>query len=178
MRALVQDVRQGRVSAPRGSVLDTIAATDLDARTAAVELGNVIRPTIAVSWLGAFAGLALSSVDDQPWWRQQLLDGDPRRARWAVAQEVRRTAPFVPALAGRVRRATRHEGVDLGVGDRVVLDVRGIDLDPDVYADPRQFRPERFLDREPTPYDLVPQGGGLPRGHRCPGSRWRSSCST
>jgi fatty-acid peroxygenase len=47
--------------------------------------------------------------------------------------------------------------------------VRGIDLDADRYPDPLAVRPERFAERSPTAYDLVPQGGGPPHGHRCPG---------
>jgi hypothetical protein len=39
-----------------------IAVTDLEEHEAAVELLNVLRPTVAVSWLGCFAGLALASV--------------------------------------------------------------------------------------------------------------------
>jgi fatty-acid peroxygenase len=89
--------------------------------------------------------------------------------RLAFAQEVRRTTPFVPALAGKVRQRAEVAGVVLRPGQRIVLDVVGVDHDPARWADPEEFRPERFLGVTPGAHDLVPQGGGHPRGHRCPG---------
>ncbi|WP_139983777.1 cytochrome P450 [Nocardioides litoris] len=166
-RRLVTAVRAGELAPPEGSVLATIAATDLDDSTAAVELGNVVRPTIAVAWLGVHAAAALAGLPPQE--RALLAETTAEDRRWAFAEEVRRTTPFVPALAGRVRRRTKHGGVDLRVGDFVVLDVRGIDLDERHYPDPTEFRADRFAERRPTPYDLVPQGGGPLEGHRCPG---------
>lgn len=166
-RDLVRDVRRGAVSPGTGTVLAAIAASDLDDRTAAVELGNVVRPTTAVSWLGVHAASALAGMPDDE--RARLADPAEDALRWSFAQEVRRTTPFVPALAGRVRRPTTHEGVELRPGDFVVLDVRGIDLDDAHYPDPVAFRAERFEQRTANDYDLVPQGGGRPEGHRCPG---------
>lgn len=163
LRAQLRAARAGR-RAPEDSALAVLAATDLPIRTAAVELNNVVRPTVAVSWLGVAAARALAGL---PGWRDRVRDD--AGVRHSFAQEVRRTAPFVPALAGRVRRPVTHDGVDLRTGDRVVLDVRAVNHDPLTWDEPHRFRPERFLDRQPGPYDMVPQGGGTPLGHRCPG---------
>jgi cytochrome P450 len=38
---------------------------------------------------------------------------------------------------------------------------------PDVYPNPKQFRPERFLERQFSPYEYLPFGGG---DRRCIGS--------
>ena len=39
-----------------------------------------------------------------------------------------------------------------------------------MWPNPDLFDPKRFAGREPTPWDLIPQGGGDPRhGHRCAG---------
>jgi fatty-acid peroxygenase len=168
-RSLVRSVRDGRTPAADGTVLAAVAASDLDDRVAAVELGNVVRPTIAVSWLGTYAVLALADLPDQHAASEVLTGEEARAVRTALAQEVRRTTPFVPGLAGRARRAIEHDGVRIRRGDFLVLDVRGIDLDPELHPDPHDFRPSRFLDRAPTAYDLVPQGGGPVEGHRCPG---------
>jgi fatty-acid peroxygenase len=163
-RRLVESVRIGETIPPAGSVLAVIAGSDLPASVAAVELINVLRPTVAVAWPGTFVAVALA---EHRQWRELL--GDAQR-RVAFAHEVRRRYPFVPALAGRVRRDADALGRHLNAGDRVVLDVVGTDHDPQTWPDPEDFLPSRFARGEPDPYELVPQGGGDARtGHRCPG---------
>ena len=165
-RGHVRSVRQGRHRPPEGSALALFAASDLDDDTAAVELLNVLRPTIAVSWLGMWAALYL---DEAPRWRDQLAGPTTGTHHVAFAEEVRRSTPFVPVLAGKVRRRTTHDGVELRAGDRIVLDVWGTDQAAGPWDRPERFTPERFLRDEPGPFDFLPQGGGLPTGHRCPG---------
>ena len=168
-RWAVETVRSARTDrqAARGSALDVFARSGLDDRTAATELLNVLRPTVAVAWFGTFAALAL---DRNPEWRARLSEDAASRA--AFAHEVRRLYPFVPALAAKTRRTLEWQGHRLPAGRRVVLDVRGTDLDPAVFDDPTSFRPDRFAQRLPGPYELLPQGGGHPEtGHRCPGER-------
>jgi fatty-acid peroxygenase len=53
----------------------------------------------------------------------------------------------------------------------VLLDLYGTDHDPAHWRDPGSFDPHRFLGVEPDTYTLIPQGGGEPTGHRCPGER-------
>ena len=38
---------------------------------------------------------------------------------------------------------------------------------PDIYPEPRRFRPERFLEQRPGTYTWIPFGGGI---HRCIGA--------
>ena len=164
--AQVRSVRQGRHTPPPGSALAAWAGTGLKDHVAAVELLNVLRPTVAVAWFGVFAAVAL---EQQPRWRQRLATPAVGPEHVAFAHEVRRTAPFAPVLIGRLREDTSYDGVELPTGRRVVLDLCGTDQDVARYDDPEQFRPERFLERPPGPHDLVPQGGGPVGGHRCPG---------
>lgn len=138
----------------------------LPTAVAAVELINVLRPAVAVAFLGSFA---VSAVDEHAQWRAKLADPSVHDVRRAFVQEVRRLAPFVPALAGRTRTATEWSGHSLHRGRRVILDVPGIDTDESLWPDPHTFDPARFLDEEVDPYELVPQGGGPAEGHRCPG---------
>jgi fatty-acid peroxygenase len=170
-RTAVRDARDGRTSPVTGSALQMIAATDLDERQAAVELLNVLRPTVAVSWLGCFAGLALASVPAEE--RARLVPQEAVHERYAFAQEVRRTSPFVPALTALAVRGTEVSGVRVRPGDRLVLDVIGIDHHESRWPAPRLFDADRFLDHDEvaaeSAFDLVPQGGGHPSGHRCPG---------
>jgi fatty-acid peroxygenase len=167
---LVREVRSGAVHPPAGSVLQLLAGgpgRDLDARTAGIELLNILRPTVAVAWPGTFLARALS---EHPSWRSRLVGADANGLRTAFGHEVRRTCPFAPALAARAHRAAQVDGVRVEPGDFVVLDIPGTGRDPTWWADADEFRPERFADLMPDPFAFVPQGGGDPdTGHRCPG---------
>ncbi|HEY3529680.1 MAG TPA: cytochrome P450 [Nocardioides sp.] len=167
---IVRRTRAGRMVAPAGTVLDRVkpdaAWAELPPRVAAVELLNVLRPAVAVAWLGTFAGWELVR---HPGLGPTLADPGQEVARRAFVQEVRRVSPFVPALLGRVRRETTWQGHELDVGDAVLLDVPGTNRHPS-WGDPDRFRPERFMERPVGEFELVPQGGGDVRtGHRCPG---------
>ncbi|GGL93583.1 cytochrome P450 [Streptomyces fumigatiscleroticus] len=169
---LIEDVRSGRARAPEGSVLDAVARhrdtvdEPLPARTAAVELLNVIRPTVAVSWFVAFTAHALHRWPEN---RERLRDGDTAFTA-AFVHEVRRFYPFAPFLGGLAVRDLTFRGRSLPAGGLVVLDVYGQNHDEELWGDPYVFRPARFLQRPVEPDELIPQGGGDPAtGHRCPG---------
>jgi fatty-acid peroxygenase len=169
-RDLVSRTRAGAHRPPPGSAVHAFAlgaGAHLPVPVAAVDLLNVLRPTVAVSWLGTFAALALA---EHPELGGPLLGPEPDRHLRAFAQEVRRTTPFVPALTGLSTSGFRWHGLRVRRGDRVLLDVPGTDLHPREWLRATEFRPERFLDETPGPYHLVPQGGGdVEQGHRCPG---------
>ncbi|WP_040340161.1 cytochrome P450 [Candidatus Blastococcus massiliensis] len=176
---LVTEVREGRPVAPAGSAVDVVARhTDadgelLDPRVAAVELLNIIRPTTAVAWFVAYSGHALIRW---PQYRERLASGDPAFAE-AWAHEVRRYYPFAPFIGGRAPQETEFDGERIPKNSMVLLDLYGQNHDADLWPDPYEFRPERFLapdgaTREIGAYELVPQGGGDPHtNHRCPGEQ-------
>ncbi|MYZ49743.1 cytochrome P450 [Propylenella binzhouense] len=138
----------------------------LDPEVAAVELLNVLRPTVAVGRFVVWSALALHQ---QPGWTTRLQGGNDADIE-AFVQEVRRLAPFFPFVGGRVRKEFHWRGKDFAIGDWVLLDLYGTNRDGRAFADPDAFRPARFLDRPPSPFDLVPQGAGDHlTGHRCPG---------
>lgn len=137
----------------------------LDPHTAAVELLNVIRPTVAVCWFVAYAGHALHRW---PQHREPLQAGGDFAV--AFAHELRRFYPFAPFLGGRAARDLDFEGERVPEGSLVLLDLWGQNHDSRWWPDPYRFDPHRFLDREIGAWDLVPQGAGDPHtGHRCPG---------
>ncbi|MDP3892131.1 cytochrome P450 [Nocardioides sp.] len=167
---LVRTVRDSPASADPDRPLAMIAVgpgRDLTPHAAAVELLNLVRPTVAVAWLSTLAALAL---DAHPTWRARLAPREADRERIAFAHEVRRLYPFVPALAGRLKADMSHHGRVVRAGRRLLLDVRGTHVDAAVWPDPETFAPERFLEHDPGAYDLLAQGGGeVTTGHRCPG---------
>ncbi|MFC9001135.1 cytochrome P450 [Streptomyces rochei] len=138
----------------------------LHPHTAAVELLNVLRPTVAVCWFVAYTAHALHLQSGQ---RERLRGGGAAYAA-AFVHEVRRFYPFVPFLGGLTVRDLAWRGVSLSAGGMVLLDVFGQNHDEKLWGYPFVFRPERFLQHAVEHDELVPQGGGEPRtGHRCPG---------
>jgi fatty-acid peroxygenase len=137
----------------------------LNLKTAAVELLNVLRPTVAVAHFVLFCALRLRW---QPQWKDRLIE-QPELAQPFV-HEVRRLYSFFPFAAARVRKTFTWRGYVFLRGRRVLLDLFGTNHDGASWTDPEAFRPERFVNTQPGPFDLVPQGGGSPdKGHRCPG---------
>lgn len=169
---LVEDVRAGTTVAPAGSVLDGFVrhrGADgrlLDPHTAAVELLNVIRPTVAVCWFVTYAGHALRR---RPELRERLIGDDPAYAV-AFAHELRRFYPFASFVGGRAVTDLEWRGEPIRSGTLVLLDIFGQNHDPALWDDPYAFEPRRFLKRPPEGDELIPQGGGdREAGHRCPG---------
>jgi fatty-acid peroxygenase len=172
LAALIEQTRAAGASASTGSILEIVAHhTGIDGRLlepkrAAVELLNIIRPTVAVSWFVAFTGHALQRW---PELRVSLRDGDLAYAV-AFAQELRRFYPFAPFVGGRAVRDLTWRGEHIPARSLVLLDVYGQDHDATLWPEPYRFEPQRFLGREPPRDELIAQGGGDSRaGHRCPG---------
>jgi fatty-acid peroxygenase len=172
LATLTEQVRAGTTVAPAGSALEVVARyTETDAEPlapqhAAVELLNIIRPTVAVCWFVAFIGHALHRW---PQHRSRLRAGDMAYAV-AFAHEVRRFYPFAPFVGGRAVKDLSWQGEHVPAGSMVLLDLYGQNHDAGLWPRPYDFDPGRFLGRDPDPDALVPQGGGDPRtGHRCPG---------
>ncbi|MEV0610258.1 cytochrome P450 [Polymorphospora rubra] len=160
-----------RLSGVAGSALDVVAHhrdannRPLDPCTAAVELLNLLRPTVAVTWFLTFAAHALHRWPEH---RGPVRD-DPGYAT-AFVHEVRRFYPFAPFVGGRAVRDLTFAGRRIPAGTLVLLDLYGQNHDPELWPDPYRFDPGRFVNRRIGAFELVPQGGGDPRtGHRCPG---------
>ncbi|MEE1940249.1 cytochrome P450 [Streptomyces sp. TRM 70361] len=179
---LVADVRAGSVRVPADSAVAVVArhrdvdGAELDARTAAVELLNILRPTTAVCWFVAFAAHALHRWPEN---RERLLSdggqdggaggtGGPYAE--AFAHEVRRFYPFAPFIGGRAVADLTWRGEPVPAGALVLLDLYGQNHDAALWEDPYTFDPRRFPGRTVERDELVPQGGGDPEvNHRCPG---------
>jgi len=138
----------------------------LDVKTAAVELLNVLRPSVAVARFIVFAAKAL---DENPAARLRIQRRDEAYLA-AFVSEVRRLAPFFPYIGGRVREPFAWRDHRFERGDWVLLDIYGTNRHPAAWNRPDSLRPERFLDAVPDSFAFIPQGGGdVAETHRCPG---------
>lgn len=139
----------------------------LDARTAAVELINLLGPIVAVAYYVVFAAHALHV---HPRCRQRLREGGSGYARQFV-QELRRFYPLAPFVGARVREDfVAWSGHRLRAGTLVLLDIHATHRDPRCWPQADQFVPERFEHTGAAPFGFIPQGGGDPYGgHRCAG---------
>ncbi|HWO13603.1 MAG TPA: cytochrome P450, partial [Polyangiaceae bacterium] len=169
---VIADVRHGRRQPPPMTAARVFAEADangrrLPLRVAAVELLNIVRPITAIAWWVAFLALALR--DHAP--NSGALAHDNALLE-SFVQEVRRFYPFTPFLGARPSHAFEWRGAKFEPRQLVLLDVYGTLHDPRLWEQPEQFRAQRFIGREPTPFDLIPNGGGdFMGGHRCAGEQ-------
>ncbi|WP_395442842.1 cytochrome P450 [Caulobacter sp. UC70_42] len=171
LASIVEQIREGQLSPGKETAAHVWASARDEAgellppKIAAVELANVLRPTVATSVYIVFVAHAVHA-------HPQAADravSDPVFRR-AFVQEVRRFYPFFPAVIGRVRAPFDWRGHAFPEGRQVVLDLYGTNHDPAVWDNPGQFRPDRFLAGDENPFGFIPQGGGDHlAGHRCPG---------
>lgn len=169
---VVKQIRSGQLAISSSSAASVIAhhqepdGRPLSPRIAAVELLNVLRPTIATAVYITFVAHAL---DAHPSWRKRLSEGNGNEDA-AFIEEVRRYYPFFPAVTAIVREDFQWRGHRFPKGRRVLLDLYGTNHDPQAWEHPALFHPGRFIGEAPIPFAFVPQGGGDPAvHHRCPG---------
>lgn len=171
MIGLISRVRAGELQVDETRALAVVAryldlgGKALDERAAAVEMLNLLRPTVAVTRFIIYAALELLA---HPEWQQRLQRDDA--ALEPFAQEVRRLHAFFPFTAARVRKDFEWRGYHFPKGTRVLLDLYGTNRDSRLWTEPEAFRPERFATWDGSAFNFITQGGGdAATGHRCPG---------
>ncbi|MBD0267531.1 MAG: cytochrome P450 [Cyanobacteria bacterium Co-bin8] len=86
----------------------------------------------------------------------------------AVCQETLRFYPIaISAFPRVVKQPVEIAGYALEPGTVVMPSIYLAHHRADVYPEPKQFRPERFLERQYSPYEYLPFGGG---NRRCIGA--------
>lgn len=82
----------------------------------------------------------------------------------AVTQEALRIHPVAMlTFPRRVEVPLECCGYRLEPGDLVMGSIYLLHQREDLYPEPERFRPERFLERQYTPYEFMPFGGGVRR---------------
>lgn len=171
-RNIIEYVRSRKIVPDIGTALHTIAwhrdenGQLLSSHIAAVELLNILRPIVAIATYITFEALALQRY---PECRHKLESGIPEYTHWFV-QEVRRYFPFTPIVGALAKEDIDWQGYRIKQGQRVILDIYGLQHDPRIWEKPEQFNPERFSTLHSDPFAFIPQGGGdFMKHHRCAG---------
>ncbi len=89
--------------------------------------------------------------------------GGEERYMTAVVNETLRVRPVVPVVARRLEADLEVGGRVLPAGTRVTPSIWLTNRSSRVYANPRRFEPERFLEGAPDTFAWIPFGGGIRR---------------
>lgn len=176
-QSLIENARINPVAGKEDVALYAFAkATDdhgelLPIDVAAVELLNVIRPTVALTVWIALMGHALFSRPDI----YQRLHAEFDQPQDSFIQEMRRYYPFFPMLPAFAIQDVEVDGYLIPKDSWVVLDLYGTNHDDRMIETPEVFRISRYLGKEKhisydEEYEMIAQGGGeFKTMHRCAG---------
>lgn len=138
---------------------------------AAVELLNIIRPTVALTVWIALMGHALFSRPDI----YQRLHTEFDELQDSFIQEMRRYYPFFPMVPAFAKKDVTIDGYLIPEDSWVVLDLYGTNHDERSIETPEVFRISRYVGKEKhisydEEYEMIAQGGGkFEAMHRCAG---------
>jgi cytochrome P450 family 135 len=85
----------------------------------------------------------------------------------ATIKETLRARPVIVDVARKLAAPAEIGGYELPAGTFVLPAIAGLHYREDLYPEPHEFRPERFLDGKTDSYAWIPFGGGV---RRCVGA--------
>ena len=92
----------------------------------------------------------------------ELQDGDETYLM-AVVKETLRRRPVIPIAARKALAPIDLLGHQIPSGSVLMVGIYLIHGDAEIYPEPLEFRPERFLGRDPEGGEWIPFGGGVRR---------------
>src|SRR5579871_3310415 len=160
----------GQSGAPGDDVLSTLLAarfedgtpiSDRELRDQLVTLLLAGHETTATALAWAF-DLLLRAPAVLARLRAELEEGGGEYLRAVVAESLR-LRPVLPLAGRRLARELRAGGHTLPPGTDVTPAIWLTHTRADLYPQPLEFRPERFLGEPPPTYSWIPFGGGVRR---------------
>lgn len=94
---------------------------------------------------------------------QEAADNGDDDYLQAVTKEAMRLRPVIYSVARRLTEPTVVRGRLLPKGTIVTPSIGLVQSDPDNFAEPEEFRPERFVGAQPEAGTWIPFGGGVRR---------------
>jgi cytochrome P450 len=94
--------------------------------------------------------------------RAEVLAGEDAYLK-ATIQETLRLRPVISIVIRKLTEPVELGGYELPAGARVVPAIHLVHRDPEIYPEPAEFQPERFLEKPPGTYTWFPFGGGIRR---------------
>ncbi len=94
--------------------------------------------------------------------RDELAAGDEEYLRAAISESLR-LRPVIPLAGRRLATELVADGLTLPAGTDVTPAIWLTHTRADLYPEPFDFRPERFLESPPDTYGWIPFGGGIRR---------------
>ena len=138
---------------------DGVPMTDVELRDELLTLLTAGHETTATGLSWAFERLLRT-----PRVLERLLDSlDDDEYLDAVVKETLRVRPVVTDVGRRLTREIELGGWRLPAGTLVLPAIAAVHMRPDLYPEPEEFRPERFLDGGVESYAWIPFGGGVRR---------------
>jgi cytochrome P450 family 135 len=94
--------------------------------------------------------------------RESLAAGEDRYLD-ATIKETLRARPVIIDVARKLTASASIGGYELPTGTFVMPAIAALHYREDLFPQPEEFRPERFLDDKPDTYVWIPFGGGVRR---------------
>ncbi len=89
--------------------------------------------------------------------------GDSAEQVEATIVEAMRSRPVIPIIGRRVKVPWRLGSYAVRADTPLLMSILLVHHREDLYPEPFEFRPERWLDRKPGTYEWIPFGGGIRR---------------
>jgi cytochrome P450 len=90
-------------------------------------------------------------------------EGDSAEQLEATIVEAMRSRPVIPMIGRRVKVPWRLGPYAVPSETRLLMSILLVHHREDLYPEPFEFRPERWLGRKPGTYEWIPFGGGIRR---------------